>query len=78
MTIGYTVPSLDPAALPGARLARQILYIYICWPWLSWPLSRAKTGRIRGHLLAAASVSQVITNITVWIVGILRGLATCS
>jgi hypothetical protein len=29
-----------------------------------------------GHLLAAATVSQVIINTTVWIVGILAGLAT--
>ena len=36
----------------------------------------AVPGLAAGHLLAAASVSQVITNITVWIVGILAGLAT--
>jgi hypothetical protein len=29
-----------------------------------------------GHLLAAASIGQVIHNTTVWIVGILAGLAT--
>jgi Type IV secretion system pilin len=29
-----------------------------------------------GHLLAAASIGQVINNTTVWIVGILAGLAT--
>jgi hypothetical protein len=29
-----------------------------------------------GHLLAAASIGQVISNTTVWIVGILAGLAT--
>ena len=33
-------------------------------------------GLAAGHLLAADSVSQVITNTTVWIVGILAGLAT--
>ena len=36
----------------------------------------AVPGLAAGHLLAAASVSQVITNVTVWIVGILAGLAT--
>ena len=36
----------------------------------------AVPGLAAGHLLAAATVSQVITNITVWIVGILAGLAT--
>lgn len=29
-----------------------------------------------GHLLAAASISQVISNTTAWITGILAGLAT--
>ena len=29
-----------------------------------------------GHLLAAASIGQVINNTTIWIVGILAGLAT--
>ena len=29
-----------------------------------------------GHVLAAASIGQVISNITKWIVGILAGLAT--
>jgi len=29
-----------------------------------------------GHLLTAASIGQVISNTTVWIVGILAGLAT--
>ncbi|HUY47363.1 MAG TPA: hypothetical protein VMV92_16795 [Streptosporangiaceae bacterium] len=29
-----------------------------------------------GHMLAVASISQVISNATVWIVGILAGLAT--
>ena len=36
----------------------------------------AVPGLAAGHLLAADSVSQVITNTTVWIVGILAGLAT--
>ncbi len=38
--------------------------------------SLAVPGLAAGHLLAAATVSQVITHITVWIVGILAGLAT--
>jgi hypothetical protein len=29
-----------------------------------------------GHVLAAASLNQVVSNITVWIIGILAGLAT--
>ena len=29
-----------------------------------------------GHVLAAASLNQVVNNITVWIIGILAGLAT--
>jgi hypothetical protein len=33
-------------------------------------------GLAAGHVLAAATVSQVISNTTVWIVGILAGLAT--
>ena len=50
-----------PRRPPGGRAAR---------PGLAVP------GLAAGHLLAAATVSQVITNITVWIVGILAGLAT--
>jgi len=33
-------------------------------------------GLAAGHLLAADSISKVISNTTVWIVGILAGLAT--
>jgi hypothetical protein len=33
-------------------------------------------GGTAGHVLAAASIDQVITNITRWITGILAGLAT--
>jgi len=36
----------------------------------------AVPGLAAGHQLAAATVSQVISNTTVWIVGILAGLAT--
>ena len=36
----------------------------------------ARAGRHRGHVLAAASIGQVISNITKWVVGILAGLAT--
>ena len=36
----------------------------------------AVPGLAAGHLLAAASIGQVISNTTVWIVGILAGLAT--
>jgi len=36
----------------------------------------AVPGLAAGHLLTADSVSQVISNTTVWIVGILAGLAT--
>ena len=36
----------------------------------------AGPGLAAGHQLAAASISQVISNTTVWIVGILAGLAT--
>ena len=35
-----------------------------------------RPGLAAGHLLAAASIGQVISNTTVWIVGILAGLAT--
>ena len=46
------------------------------------PARRAPSGRAGvpglagAHLLAADSISQVISNTTVWIVGILAGLAT--
>ncbi len=36
----------------------------------------AVPGLAAGHLLAADSVSQVISNTTMWITGILAGLAT--
>jgi hypothetical protein len=40
------------------------------------PAGLAVPGLAAGHQLAAASISQVITNTTVWIVGMLAGLAT--
>jgi len=40
------------------------------------PPGTLATGTLAGHLLAAASIGQVISNTTVWIVGILAGLAT--
>jgi hypothetical protein len=40
------------------------------------PAARAVPGLAAGHLLAAASIGQVITNTTVWLAGILAGLAT--
>jgi hypothetical protein len=44
-------------------------------PW--HPAGTLATGGLAaGHLLAAASIGQVISNTTVWIVGILAGLAT--
>jgi hypothetical protein len=44
-------------------------------PW--HPLAALAAGGLAaGHLLAAASIGQVISNTTVWIVGILAGLAT--
>jgi hypothetical protein len=44
-------------------------------PWHP-PVAPAFPGLAAGHLLAAASIGQVINNTTVWIVGILAGLAT--
>jgi len=44
-------------------------------PWHP-PGALAAGGLAAGHLLAAASIGQVISNTTVWIVGILAGLAT--
>src|SRR5258708_24792095 len=44
-------------------------------PWPP-PAALAVPGLAAGHLLAAASIGQVISNTTVWIVGILAGLAT--
>jgi hypothetical protein len=44
-------------------------------PWRP-PAALAVPGPVAGHLLAAASIGQVISNTTVWIVGILAGLAT--
>ena len=44
-------------------------------PWRP-PATLAVPGLAAGHLLAAASIGQVISNTTVWIVGILAGLAT--
>ncbi len=44
-------------------------------PWHP-PAALAVRGLAAGHLLAAASIGQVINNTTVWIVGILAGLAT--
>ena len=58
---GLAVPGL---AVPGLAV-----------PGLAVP-GLAVPGLAAGHLLAAATVSQVITNVTVWIVGILAGLAT--
>jgi hypothetical protein len=40
------------------------------------PAAQTVPGLAAGHLLAAASIGQVISNTTVWIVGILAGLAT--
>jgi hypothetical protein len=40
------------------------------------PAALAIPGLAAGRLLAAASIGQVISNTTVWIVGILAGLAT--
>jgi hypothetical protein len=40
------------------------------------PPALAVLGLAAGRLLAAASIGQVIANTTVWIVGILAGLAT--
>ena len=44
-------------------------------PWRP-PAALAVPGLAAGHLLAAASIGQVINNTTIWIVGILAGLAT--
>jgi hypothetical protein len=44
-------------------------------PWRP-PAALAVPGLAAGRLLAAASIGQVISNTTVWIVGILAGLAT--
>jgi len=44
-------------------------------PWHP-PAALAVPGLAAGHLLAAASIGQVISNTTVWITGILAGLAT--
>ncbi len=44
-------------------------------PWRP-PAALAVPGPVAGPLLAAASIGQVINNTTVWIVGILAGLAT--
>lgn len=44
-------------------------------PW-HLPGTLAPGGVAAGHLLAAASIGQVIANTTVWITGILAGLAT--
>jgi len=44
-------------------------------PWHP-PGTRAAGGLAAGHLLAAASIGQVISNTTAWITGILAGLAT--
>jgi Type IV secretion system pilin len=44
-------------------------------PWHP-PAALAVPGLAAGHLLAAASIGQVINNTTGWIVGILAGLAT--
>ena len=44
-------------------------------PWHP-PAALTVPGLAAGHLLAAASIGQVINNTTVWIVGILAGLAT--
>jgi hypothetical protein len=44
-------------------------------PWHP-PAALTVPGPAAGHLLAAASIGQVISNTTVWIVGILAGLAT--
>ncbi len=60
---------LRPRRPPGGRAAGLAV------PGLAVP-GLAVPGLAAGHLLAAATVSQVITNITVWIVGILAGLAT--
>jgi hypothetical protein len=40
------------------------------------PGTLAAGGLAAGHLLAVASIGQVISNTTVWIIGILAGLAT--
>ena len=54
------IPALPPWHPPGTLAAGGL----------------AVPGLAAGHQLAAATVSQVISNTTVWIVGILAGLAT--
>jgi hypothetical protein len=44
-------------------------------PWRP-PAAPAVPGLAAVHLLSAASIGQVISNTTVWIIGILAGLAT--
>jgi len=47
-------------------------------PLLAWhpPGALAVAGLAAGHLLAAASIGQVIANTRLWLTGILAGLAT--
>jgi hypothetical protein len=40
------------------------------------PAGLALPGWAAGHVLAAARIAAVVSNITVWIIGILAGLAT--
>jgi len=54
------IPALPPWHPPGTLAAGGL----------------AVPGLAAGHLLAAASIGQVISNTTVWITGILAGLAT--
>ncbi|HEY5357517.1 MAG TPA: pilin [Streptosporangiaceae bacterium] len=72
---GRTPHRLGRAPASRARAARAALTALAAAAVLTAATQPALAGTA-GHVLAAASVDQVIANITRWITGILAGLAT--
>jgi hypothetical protein len=68
-------PRPGPAARRSRLAARTAVTALAAAAFLTAAAQPALAGTA-GHVLAAASIDQVISNVTRWIVGILAGLAT--
>jgi len=70
-----TPPRLGRASASRARFAARAAVTALAAAALT-AAAQPALASTAGHVLAAASIGQVITNITTWVVGILAGLAT--
>lgn len=66
----------SPRAARRARLAARAAVTALAAAAALTAAAQPALAGAAGHVLAAASIDQVIANITKWIVGILAGLAT--